>query len=324
MPNRSRHAASALAHLPEADPALAALALWCQIEDSDGPTKTVGHQILVGRDFCGLPLREQIGLIGHHILHAALQHGSRKQNMRSRTLKTFQPETFNLAADAVVNEVLVQAGHALPRPAPLLSELLENVLQQDTNQALRDWDVGRLYVALMSQDEYGKARQKDYETQSRFQRDLEVEQDTGKEKDAAEWQGHLSRAAHRSGAGGRGIGTLLQQLADCPLPATPWELRLRRLLAKAVSEVPRLNHRRPAHQWIAADAEAHDTHGPSPAFQPGQSRRNMRMRIVVGIDSSGSISTDTLALFSAEVSGIARRTGAEVHALYFDELRVSA
>jgi predicted metal-dependent peptidase len=39
----------------------------------------------------------------------------------------------------------------------------------------------------------------------------------------------------------------------------------------------------------------------------------------VGIDASGSVDAAMLRLFAAQVAAIARRTGAEVHALVFDE-----
>nr|WP_255670731.1 VWA-like domain-containing protein [Cognatishimia sp. F0-27] len=59
--------------------------------------------------------------------------------------------------------------------------------------------------------------------------------------------------------------------------------------------------------------------GPAPVFEPGNARHRKRARIVVGLDSSGSVADPLLALFCAEVAGIARRTGAEVHLMCFDE-----
>jgi predicted metal-dependent peptidase len=56
-----------------------------------------------------------------------------------------------------------------------------------------------------------------------------------------------------------------------------------------------------------------------PVFEPGNQRRDHWPRIVVGLDTSSSIDLQTLRLFWAEAEGIARRTGAEVHLLTFDE-----
>src|SRR6056297_3485807 len=106
MPSRSQRAARATGFLAEHDPALASLALWCDIHDAAGETRTHGQTILIGERFTALPLREQIGLIGHHILHVALRHGARMSGMRQRLGTSFADETFNLATDALVNDVL--------------------------------------------------------------------------------------------------------------------------------------------------------------------------------------------------------------------------
>ena len=113
MAARSARAAQAIAHLPEADPALASLSLWCRIADGGTETKTKGQTVRIGEDFAALPLREQIGALGHHILHIALRHEQRMAAMAQRWGGGFQAETYNLAADAIVNECLERAGHAV-------------------------------------------------------------------------------------------------------------------------------------------------------------------------------------------------------------------
>jgi predicted metal-dependent peptidase len=67
------------------------------------------------------------------------------------------------------------------------------------------------------------------------------------------------------------------------------------------------------------EAAARAADGPAPVFQPGLARDRMRPRIAVGLDTSSSIDDATFARFAAETCGIARRTGAELHALAFDE-----
>jgi predicted metal-dependent peptidase len=58
---------------------------------------------------------------------------------------------------------------------------------------------------------------------------------------------------------------------------------------------------------------------PRPAFEPALQRIGHRPRIVVAVDTSGSISSTTLALFASEINGITRKTNAETHILCFDE-----
>ncbi len=324
MTTRSDRAAHAVAHLAEVDPALGALALWCDIVDApaDQPgTVTTGSRISVGADFTALPLREQIGVLGHHVLHVALRHSARQAAMAQRTGEDFQPGTYTLAADAIVNECLEQAGHALPRPSVLLRTLLVEVLREPAEGALGKWDVDRLYGALRSLDGDGASRQENYRKYNAFRDDLEASYHHGAtgEDDAAAWQGHLTRAETTGRGPGRGIGPILAKLADRAAPETPWELHLRGLLARAVSEVPRRSHRRPDRTSIAAEAEARRIGGPTPVFVPGRARDARRPRIAVGLDTSGSITDGLLARFAAEIAGIARRSGAETHVLSFDE-----
>ena len=320
MPSRSQRAARATGFLAERDPALASLALWCDIHDAAGATRTQGQTILIGERFTALPLREQIGTLGHHILHVALRHGDRMSGMRQRLGKSFADETYTLATDALVNEVLDRAGHALPRPAVTLTTLLAEVLREETDNALANWDADRLYMALVAQDGAGRARRDAYVKKTAFTPDLDGTRQGKEDPDAAaRWQSHVTRALHAPGAAGRGIGAVLARALDLPRVETPWEVHLRRLLARAVSETPRLSHRRPRAGWIAAEAEARLSGGPAPVFEPGLARNRMRPRIVVGLDSSGSVGDAVLSLFAAEVAGIARRSGAETHLLCFDE-----
>ena len=319
MPPRSSRAAKAMAHLAENDPALASLALWCDIHDAPDETRTRGQTILIGESFSALPLREQIGMLGHHILHVALRHAARMDGMRRRLGKSFADQTFNLATDALVNEVLEMAGHALPRPAVTLTTLLGEVLQQDTEHALGRWDAERLYMALVNLDGSGKTRRETYESKTAFRPDLGGDGQEEANDAAAAWQTRVTQALQAPGAAGRGIGAVLARVLDLPRVETPWEVHLRRLLAKAVAEAPRLSYRRPRAGWIAAEAEARLSHGPTPVFEPGQARNRLRPRIVVGLDSSGSVSDVILSLFAAEVAGIARRSGAQTHLLCFDE-----
>jgi predicted metal-dependent peptidase len=98
----------------------------------------------------------------------------------------------------------------------------------------------------------------------------------------------------------------------------PWERVLRRLLARALVEAALPDWRRPSRRWLAADADARAHARPAPAFEPGRARPAARMRLAVAVDTSGSVGAPLLARFAAEIAGIGRRTGAEVHVLGFD------
>ncbi len=323
----SVRAATALKGLAEADPAIAALSLWCLHRDGD-QTRTVGDQISYGADFAALPLHEQMGLAAHHILHVALRHSLRLGDLQRRLGAGFDADLYNLAADALVNEALLQADHALPRPAVVLTDLLGRALGQDVTaaEALAEWDVDRLYFALSKAGEDSNGAQSQAQGYARAQ-DFEGDVDPlpaqpdaqGSAEQAARWRQHVTRAMDAGRQAGRGLGRIGQRLADVPAPRTPWEVLLRRLLTQAVTVMPQPSARRPSRRWIAGSAEALGAGRPEPGFQPGQRPMTEVARIAVGLDASSSIDDARLRMFWAEVTGIARRMRAELHLLVFDD-----
>lgn len=319
----SERARTALAHLSQRDPALGHLALWCLHRDGDGKTRTEGDAIVYGPDFSALPLAEQVGLAGHHVLHVALRHGARQGALAVRLGEGFDATLFNLACDALVNETLLRAGHALPRPAVRACELAAEALRPppEAESLLAEWDAERLYMALRNPDGSGSARDRarDYGTVRGFRRDLRSG-GAGEDRAASEeeWRGRLTRALETGRAAGLGIGRAAGPFADLPGGRIPWERLLRRLLARALTGRPRLSHRRPANRWIAAEDDARRLGRPVPVFEPGLLRDHMRPRIAVALDTSSSIPDASLSLFAAEAVSIARRFDAEIRLLAFD------
>lgn len=307
--------------MPSIDPAIAALALWCQHRDADGPTRTSDIQILYGPAFEALPFPEQTGVLAHHVLHVALRHSARAAAMAERMGSAFNARMYNLASDAIVNEVLIQGGHTLPRPVVCASELLVRITGPDVTDALLEtWDTDRLYLALTGvksgQSEPAEGAANAYAHSKNWSEDLEQ----GAEPDATPeiWSARLDDAFETGRMAGTGIGSVLHQFADLPQAGIPWEVHLRRLIVRAMSDTPRLSHKRPAHRWIAMESEARITGGPAPMFQPGRARDQKRPRLVVGLDTSSSITDTQLSLFAAEAIALSRRSGAETHVLAFD------
>jgi len=71
-----------------------------------------------------------------------------------------------------------------------------------------------------------------------------------------------------------------------PAPRVPWERPLRGLLARAVADGPRRSFRRPAGNWVAAEALARQTGGPVPvsiAERPAKSDRGRVVEIIAQI-----------------------------------------
>lgn len=322
----SARAGAALRALAEADPALAALSLWCRHRDHDGPTETAGVEIRYGPGFGALPQHEQVGVAGHHILHVALQHSARMADLAARLGEGFAADLWGIAADSIVNEALLEAGHALPRPALTLTGLLAAALGQVQSpaEALALWDVERLYHRLASsagRDGAGEKARAHAARQGHAGPDLRPAEGEGGrsgEESRAEWRAHLARAMAAGAAAGFGIGRPGARLADLPRPRVAWEAVLRRLLQRAILPWPAPTSHRPDRAWLACEAEARRQGGPVPVFRPGTLRLTRVPRLVLGLDCSTSIDAAGRARLLGEVAGLARRNRAELHLLPFD------
>lgn len=329
----SSRAGPALVALVEADPAVAMLALWCEHRDVDeGPTAaTVGQCIRYGPAFATLPLHEAIGLAAHHVLHVALGHGPRMAAMAERLGPEFAPDLWGIACDAVVNEALLSAGHALPRPAVRLSGLLDTVLGAKTasGEALAEWDAERLYLLLVRDGGGGSeagARARAHAAAQGWVADLAP----GEGRAGGEGAGGIARqrlvqALAAGRRAGRGIGRLGTRFAEVGAGAEPWEVRLRGLVARAV--MPGLSETlgRPARAWVAQEAAAVAAGAARrPAFRPGLRRQVAAPRVVVALDCSTSVGETALRLCLAEAAGVARRSAAEVWLIPFDTVAHAA
>jgi predicted metal-dependent peptidase len=288
----------------------------------------MGETITYGPEFETMPLHEQMGLAAHHVLHVALRHSARAAALEARLGAAFDAELFNLAADALINEAVLAGDHALPRPAVLARDLLAHALEVEMTgpEALAEWDAERLYFALQGQGGTGAAREGEarvYADAQEFTADLKREAGTTGEgdavQDAARWRQHITRAMDAGRAAGRGIGRIGHRLADVAQPRVPWEQILRGLLAQAVMQAPRRIPHRPARRWLAAAAQAQRAGTPVPGFEASSSPRTDVPRIAIAMDASSSIDDARLAMFWAEVTGLARRTRAQLHLMVFDD-----
>jgi hypothetical protein len=182
--------------------------------------------------------------------------------------------------------------------------------------ALEHWDTDRLTMALHS-DQGRAQRVADWGKTRRFVRDLSPEgSGTDDQGEAAEWRNRMLQALEAGRKAGSGIGRLGAVLGDLPAGRVPWEVHLRGLVARAVMDRPHPNWRRPSGRWVAQMAGAQG--GPVPIYEPGTSRMDRRARLVIGLDTSGSVDLLTLRLLGAETEAITRRSGAEAHLLAFD------
>lgn len=149
-----------------------------------------------------MPLHEQTGLATHHILHVALRHSARLADLRTRLGAKFDTPLYNLAADAMINEFLLLASHALPRPAVTLTGLLTACLDQNVSPevALSGRDVDKLYFALAQSDKGTGGRKSSaqaYAERASFDPNIDPSaggaHSEGEVEQAARWHQHMAR-----------------------------------------------------------------------------------------------------------------------------------
>jgi len=275
----STRATRALQKLSETDPAFAALALWCAHRDAPGaadgpPAWTDGETIYYGPGYEALNDGEQVGCAAHHILHVAFRHVPRGRAMKARLGRSFDADLYGLATDALINESLQLAGYALPRPAPLLTGLLKESLGEEVtpDQAVATWDADKLYVRIQQGGEGpGQAARSsrgsssgaassgpagkspasaatDYGKDQGYRPDMALEEGpaagTEEEEDShaeEEWRQRVARAMEAGRLAGTGSGVLGHRIEDLPAQRTPWEVRLRGMVTRAVTRKTRVS-----------------------------------------------------------------------------------
>lgn len=315
----SRRATAALQALTESDPALATLSLWCRHRDSETVAliETHGAEIRYGPEFAAQPRHLQVGLVGHHILHVALQHSARMQAMQTRQGAEFDPEVWQIACDAIVNQTILAAGHALPRPVVTL----ETLLGETGPSALAAWDAERLYFRLFTSGGPGRGPLKARARAAGFRPDLSPGEGVdaeGASLDEGDWRGHLARAMALGRAAGMGLGALGLRLADLPRPKVPWEQVLRAWLARATEHRPGPAPLQPARRWLALAGQSVAQNRPMPPWQAALNAPQPRPHLIIALDASGSIPQDILARFLSEAASAARRMQARTQMLIFD------
>lgn len=95
---------SAIEHLP----GLASLALWCLFADADDEDEiayTDGSTVFAGAKYEEFDAKKRRFICLHEILHIALCHPQRAEQLKKRDLD-FNAELLNIAADAIINSSL--------------------------------------------------------------------------------------------------------------------------------------------------------------------------------------------------------------------------
>mgnify|MGYP002715649405 CR=1 FL=1 len=318
-----------LAELVQLVPGFAGIALWLRhVErlDHPGVAATDGVNCFYYADFAGLPVRCQASVIFHEVLHAALQHPARGVAMARIKGPRYNHQLMNWCMDALINEaILSKPWVQLPgNPVRLSSvmDLVRNARQEAglptpendlCDRPAQEWSIETLYEFV---DQTALAAGRALSAPGGFAPDVEQTETAQPEQGGIGGDPALGGAAEgmdenavfermqgwsrrlRGLASGRDTAGIIRGLqGDIPKVRTPWEPMFRRLLSTAIQPVHEATWLRPSRRGI---------------LEPGYRRSKPVPRVVVAVDSSGSINQEILVRFAGEILNLNRRTGAEI------------
>ncbi len=256
----------------------------------------------------GLSLAQTQFVLAHEALHCALSHFARRRHRDKRR--------WDLACDFAVNPLLVQDGLSPPPNALYLAEYegmtaeeIYPLIEENTEQQPQD---RHLYDDENQQRPdrggLGERRQGDPGAG-----DAELDQDRGgapqppplepdeRERLETQWQQRLAGAAQQAMRAGKLSGLLARMVDHLLQPQLPWRMLLARYMTMQGRED--FNYARPARR----EGEA---------ILP--SLRSAQVDVVVGVDTSGSISQSELDQFLSEVDAIKGQMKARITLLACD------
>ena len=128
-----KQVSASLLRLGARSPYFATLAMHAAYEQSEEvPTAaTDGRTIFINKDFWNkFSTPQQDGLLLHEVLHAALLHVPRRENR--------EPEIWNIAADAIINGMILREGYQLPEGGIIRPELEHLSTEEAYEKVLRE------------------------------------------------------------------------------------------------------------------------------------------------------------------------------------------
>jgi predicted metal-dependent peptidase len=269
---------ASLLRLRMKSPFFGTLAMFAQFVPSTTipSAATDGRDIFFNPEFlAALPRAQQDGVLLHELIHAALLHPSR--------LREREPERWNIAADIVVNGmILQQQGVELP-PGGLRDEKLEHLSVEEVYELLRSSTPNR--HQLTNPDLLvNSGTASDAPTPQQSHR-LDNSQ---RELLAAHWRQAIQQATaiSRTTQWGKlplGIEREFEALVN---PQLDWKAHLWRYLVQTPNDFQSFDRR-----FIGRGLYLEALQGES-------------IRVYLAIDTSGSVNQKTLDLFMSEVIGI--------------------
>lgn len=291
VPNLERRISTSLLRLRIKSPFFATLAMFARFKASlDLPTAaTDGRDVFYNPHFMGALSDEHFdGVMLHEVLHAALLHVPR----RSRR----DPEGWNIAADIVVNGLLIHNGFSLPEGHIRNLELEHFSVEEVYALLPRQEQPSLVFADLLEEPPEGEPKEEGRQSgkEGRKARAKRLESDSMSEAQKAELEKHWKKAVQQAQAVARGSqkGSLPAGLERAfgltHQPQLDWKSVLWRFLVRTPSDFSGYDRRHVGRGWYLENLE-------------GES-----LRVYICVDTSGSVDDGQIQLFLSEVQGILR------------------
>jgi predicted metal-dependent peptidase len=296
---------------------------------------TDGKSIWLGSRLFKESPKAQAFVLIHEVLHVALRHPQRGlvlRKARQAAGLSWSGEVFNWAADAIIHFSMVNLGSWTHKP-DIGIITFDKLLDAEALKARppHKWSVETLFVHIMdnviqpaidkgdvySPENYGE---KNLPRSGKGMLDIDLPEKSGSSvgkepikpdtsEDSRNWENRVKRAA----AGDRPGGVMKEILFDIPVTRTPWRHILRRFISDAVMPITHAQPYRPSRQSIILDSFYKETCSECavpffPAFRPKPGIR----KIVVVVDTSGSIDDEMCEYFAGEIQTIRKKVGCDL------------
>lgn len=290
-----RQISAMLLRLGGRSPFFGVLALFARVEASEEvPTAaTDGRDIFINPEFFGkLSPAEQEGVLLHEVLHAALLHVDRGRG-RDATL-------WNIAADIVVNGIIVREGYSLP--APIRDGRLENYSVEEVYDLLAGRRKQRHKLPADGQDLLEK-RPGDSDSAGMAAGELDESQQLAA-KDYWRQAVEQAKVAAETAQIGSVPAYMKREIETLNPSRLNWRHYLWRYLVRTPIDFTGFDRRFVGHGLYLDALEGETVH------------------VFVAVDTSGSIQPGQLQAFLGEVQGILRAYPHLRCDLYFTDTKV--
>lgn len=277
---------------------------------------TDGARIFFGPRFFSEHPKSQAYILIHEVLHVALRHPQRGMALRNKVRKAgafWSAKLYNWCVDAIVNHAIIT------NAAPWTNQPSCGLITFDVmlpaaklqERPAHTWGAEELYLTLAKNmtEEGLVAFEAGLPANAVDMADImeDVSPDTLEEM--RDWRNRLERGA----AGDSPMGVLRSVLFDIPRTKTPWYTRLRKFVSAHVMPETQPSSSRPSKSSLSLNAfYAVSGRSENVPFIPASKPKCGIKKIVVIVDTSGSIDDTMCNHFGAEVQTIRHSTGCDL------------